>query len=281
MDTDYERVKRAILYIETHADEQPTLDEVAAHVGLSPAHFQRLFKRWAGVSPKRFLQAVTASRARELLRESKPVLDSAFEVGLSGPGRLHDLTVAVDAVTPGELKTRGEGLEIRYGIHETPFGACLIAATGRGVCALRFVDPDGNGGGRSEARAAAELEREWSAAEVVRDDRGARDLAERIFADADGTRQPFPLLLKGTNFQLKVWEGLLRVPEGCLISYGDLAERLGVPSSTRAVASAVGANPIAYLIPCHRVLRSSGALGGYRWGVERKLVMIERESASV
>jgi AraC family transcriptional regulator of adaptative response/methylated-DNA-[protein]-cysteine methyltransferase len=277
MDTDYERVKRAILYIEAHADEQPALDEVAAHVGLSPHHFQRLFKRWAGVSPKRFLQAVTASRARELLRESRPVLDSAFGVGLSGPGRLHDLMVAVDAVTPGELKSRGEGLEIRYGIHETPFGACLIATTGRGVCALRFLDADANGGGDSEARAIAGLGREWSAAEVVRDDPGTRDVAERIFTDAGGTGEPLPLLLKGTNFQLKVWEGLLRVPEGCLISYGDLAERLGVPSSTRAVATAVGANPVAYLIPCHRVLRSTGALGGYRWGTDRKLVMIERE----
>ena len=275
MDTDYERVKRAIVYIEVRASAQPTLDEVAAHIGLSPSHFQRLFRRWSGVSPKRFLQHLTASRAKVLLRESASVLDASFEVGLSGPGRLHDLMVATEAVTPGEYGSQGDGLQIGYGIHETRFGACLLGVTDRGVCALRFLEE------ADREVAVDELAREWGRASLVRDDRGTRAMATRIFAGAAGASEPLPLLLRGTNFQVKVWEGLLRVPEGCLVSYGDLAGRLGIPTATRAVASAVGANPIAYLIPCHRVLRSTGALGGYRWGTERKLVMLERELATV
>lgn len=283
MQTDYERIKHAIIYLEAHASAQPTLNDVAAHVGLSPHHFQRLFRRWAGVSPKRFLQHLTASRAKDLLRESVPVLDTAFAVGLSGSGRLHDLMVSTEAVTPGEYKTHGEGVEIRYGIHETPFGPCLIGVTDRGICALRFLDVAGSGDSMKTRASAgtdviAELQSEWDRATLVHDDDVTADFAKRVFGGGTAsTSGPLPLLLKGTNFQLKVWEGLLRVPEGCLISYGDLAERLGVPSATRAVASAVGANPIAYIIPCHRVLRSTGALGGYRWGINRKRVVLERE----
>jgi AraC family transcriptional regulator of adaptative response/methylated-DNA-[protein]-cysteine methyltransferase len=239
METDYYRAKRAIIYIEEHAAEQPTLDEVARHVGLSPYHFQRLFRRWAGISPKRFLQHVTSSRAKELLRRSKPVLDSAFQVGLSGSGRLHDLIVTTDAVTPGEYKTGGVGLHIGYGVHETPFGWSLVGATDRGVCALRFLD------GPEAGSAVTELEDEWSGATLVHAPDSTRPLVDRIFAAHGTSPEPFPLLLKGTNFQIKVWEGLLRVPEGCLVSYGDLAARLEVGSSTRAGARAVGANPIA------------------------------------
>ncbi len=272
-ESDYERVKRAILFIAESAPDQPSLDDVAAHVGLSPYHLQRLFRRWAGVSPKRFLQHLNATEAKRLLRDSTPVLDTAFAVGLSGSGRLHDLMVTTQAVTPGEYARRGDGLTIRYGVHGTPFGACLIGVTDRGICALRFTDePDA-------ANAIAELKAEWSRATLVRDDRETAGVIEAVFG-ASHPEQPLPLLLRGTNFQLKVWEGLLRIPEQCVISYGDLAERVGVPSATRAVASAVGANPVAFVIPCHRVLRSTGALGGYRWGVDRKAVMLAREIAT-
>lgn len=274
MHTDYQRVRDAIVYIDENSSSQPTLHDVAEHVGLSPYHFQRLFRRWAGVSPKRFLQHVTAARAKRLLRDSTPVLDTAFAVGLSSPGRLHDLIVTTEATTPGEYKSQGEGITIRYGIHETLYGSCLIGATERGICALRFLD-------EAERRDAVdELQAEWSQARLVPDQDATTAFAHQIFEKAESSSDTLPLLLKGSNFQLKVWEGLLRIPEGCLISYGDLAKRLSVPSATRAVANAVGANPIAFVIPCHRVLRSTGALGGYRWGVDRKLVILERELAN-
>jgi len=271
MQTDYERVRDAIVYIDKNSSNQPTLEDVAEHVGLSPYHFQRLFRRWAGVSPKRFLQHVTAANAKRLLRDSTPVLDAAFAVGLSSPGRLHDLIVTTEAVTPGEYKSQGEGITIHYGIHETPYGICLIGATERGICALRFLD------GANAQDAIAEIQAEWSRATLVLDPDGTTALAHLIFEESESSSDPLPLLLRGSNFQLKVWEGLLRVPEGCLVSYGDLAKRLSVPSAARAIANAVGANPIAYVIPCHRVLRSTGALGGYRWGTDRKLVILERE----
>jgi AraC family transcriptional regulator, regulatory protein of adaptative response / methylated-DNA-[protein]-cysteine methyltransferase len=295
VDADYERVKSAIIYLADGASRRPTLDEVAAYVGLSPYHFQRLFRRWAGVSPKRFMQHLTASRAKEVLRDSTPVLDAAFALGLSGPGRLHDLIVTTEAVTPGEYKTHGEGLVIHYGIHETPFGPCLLGITARGICALRFIE------GTDAEAAVAQMESEWTRASIRRDDAKTRAFAKTIFdglesavdglesavdgleSAVDGHKpasEPLPLFLKGTNFQLKVWEALLRIPDGCLVSYGDLARRLRAPSAARAVAGAVAANPIAYIIPCHRVLRSTGALGGYRWGTERKLVMLERELAA-
>lgn len=285
MSTDYERVRDAILYIEAHASEQPELDDVARHIGLSPAHLQRTFRKWAGISPKRFLQALTASRAKELLRESRPVLDTAFEVGLSGSGRLHDLMIATEAMTPGEYKRGGAGLQIRYGEHETPFGRCLLGATDRGIVGIRFFDKD------HETSTIAEFTAEWPNADLERDDCGTASLARQVFesgiadggggagADTDSREPKVNLLLRGTNFQIKVWEALVRVPEGTLIAYSELASRMGIPSSTRAVASAVGANPIAYLIPCHRVLRASGELGGYRWGADRKAVMLERELA--
>lgn len=271
MQTDYQRVRDAIVYIDKNSSNQPTLEDVAEHVGLSPYHFQRLFRRWAGVSPKRFLQHVTAANAKRLLRDSTPVLDAAFAVGLSSPGRLHDLIVTTEAVTPGEYKSQGEGITIHYGIHETPYGPCLIGATERGICALRFLDE------ANAQDAIAEIQAEWSRATLVLDQDGTTALAHLIFRESESVSGSLPLLLRGSNFQLKVWEGLLRVPEGCLVSYGDLAERLSVPSAARAVANAVGANPIAYVIPCHRVLRSTGALGGYRWGTDRKLVILERE----
>lgn len=269
MASDYDRIAAAIRYLMEHSHEQPSLARIAEHVGVSPSHLQRSFKRWAGVSPKRFLQFLTASEAKRLLRESASVLDTSFAVGLSGPGRLHDLMLNAEAVTPGQYKSAGEGLEIRYGFYESPFGTCLIAATDRGVCALHFTD--------SRTAALDSLESEWPRAEIVRDDEAARPIARAIFEGAGS--DPLTLHVRGTNFQLKVWEALLRVPEGCLISYGDLAARIGRPTATRAVANAVGANPIAYLIPCHRVIRESGALGGYAGGLERKVAILARESS--
>jgi len=273
VDTDYERVRSAIHFIAERAPQQPTLDEVAAHAGLSPQHFQRMFTRWAGVSPKRFLQYVSAEEAKRLLRRSVPVLDAAFATGLSGSGRLHDLIVATQAVTPGQYARSGQGVTIRYGVHDSPFGTCLIGLTERGVCALRFSD-DATAGS-----AIRELHAEWPRATLVRDDAGTADVITDVFGSTAPDR-PLALSLKGTNFQLKVWEALLRVPEGCTLSYGDLARRIGEPKATRAVASAVGANPVAFVIPCHRVLRSTGALGGYRWGLDRKVAMLAREQAS-
>lgn len=269
MASDYDRVADAIRFMMERAPRRPSLDEVASRSGLSPGHLQRVFTAWAGVSPKRFLQFLTAREAKRLLRDSVPVLDAAFALGLSGPGRLHDLIIASEAVTPGEYARFGEGVDIRYGVHETPFGRCLVGITDRGVCALRFID------GRGIEAALAELRGEWRLARLERDDEGTAGTAGAIFAPVRG--ESLSILLKGTNFQLKVWEGLLRIPEGAVVSYGDLARRLGMSRSSRAVAGAIGSNPIAYLVPCHRVLRASGALGGYRWGLERKVAMLSRE----
>lgn len=269
--SDYQRVEDAIRYLEQHATSQPGLAELASHVGLSTAHFQRLFKRWAGVSPKRFLQFVTIGHAKELLRDSASVLDTSYEVGLSGPGRLHDLFVSVDAVTPGEYKAFGDGVEVLWGVHDSVFGRCLVAQTGRGICHLSFCngDPTAN---------LERLEHDWSRSQLVEDGTATGETCRRIFAHEDVER-PLPLVLKGTNFQIKVWNALLRIPEGALMSYSDLARHVCSPRATRAVASAVGANPVSYLIPCHRVLRKSGALGGYAWGPTRKRAMLGWESA--
>ena len=269
--SDYQRVESAIRYLEEHAGRQPDLAELAAYVGLSPTHFQRLFKRWAGVSPKRFLQFVTLEHAKELLRDSTSILDTSYEVGLSGPGRLHDLFVNTEAVTPGQYKAFGDGIEVRWGIHQSPFGDCLLAQTERGVCHLSFSDGD----------ASANLERlrhDWRRSRVVEDEIGTRETLRHVFGRTP-PETPLPLLLKGTNFQIKVWNALLRIPEGALLSYSDLAEHVCTPRATRAVASAIGANPVSYLIPCHRVLRKTGALGGYAWGPTRKRVMLGWEAA--
>ncbi len=271
MDTrDYQRVAEAVRFLESRAADRPSLPAVAAHVGLSPFHFQRLFQRWAGVSPKQFLQAVTVARAKACLAASASVLDAAFAAGLSGPGRLHDLFVTVEALTPGEFR-RG-GIPVRYGVHPTPLGEALVATTTRGVCWLGFLGPGG------AAAAVGELGAAWPGADLRPDDAATAPTAARIFAPLGAaTGEPLRLLLRGTNFQLQVWRALLRIPEGAVAAYGDLARRLGRPRAHRAVASAVGRNPVAYLIPCHRVLRGSGELGGYRWGVERKRLLLARE----
>ena len=268
--SDAARVTQAIGFLETHGRRQPDLAEVAANVGLSGPHFQRLFKRWAGVSPKRFLQFLTAEHARRLLQDSHSVLDAAYEAGLSGPGRLHDLSVNVHALTPGELKRHGEGVTVRYGFQSSPFGECLLATTERGICGLSFVGD----AGRAEALAA--LRARWQRADFVPCDADTRGLARQVFA-AEGTAAP--LDVRGTNFQLRVWEALLRVPEGAVVTYAGLAAAVGAPRAARAVGSAVARNPIAWLIPCHRVIRATGAFGDYRWGAARKKAIVGWEAA--
>ncbi|MFN7087800.1 MAG: methylated-DNA--[protein]-cysteine S-methyltransferase [Burkholderiales bacterium] len=269
---DYRRIARAIGYLQQHAGAQPDLAEIAREVHLSEYHFQRLFTRWAGVSPKRFLQFLTVAEVRRRLAETPSVSDLAAEVGLSGPGRLHDLFVAVEAMTPGEARLQGAGLDIRYGAPDTRFGRALIATTARGICALHFVD------GIDDAR--AHLAAQWPRARLVHDPRAAAALARRIFAPLEtAAPRPLALLVKGTNFQLKVWRALLALPAKAVTTYGDLAASLGVPTAARAVGAAVGANPIAYLIPCHRVIRASGVLTGYRWGAERKAAILAWEAA--
>jgi AraC family transcriptional regulator of adaptative response/methylated-DNA-[protein]-cysteine methyltransferase len=269
---DYARIERAIRFLNANHLERPTLDEIAAHVHLSPFHFERLFQRWAGTSPKRFLQHLTKERAKALLRESRSLLDAAYESGLSGAGRLHDLFVSCEAVTPGEYKCRGAGLTIRYGFHPTPFGECLLAKTDRGICDLRFLLE------KSKRHALEEFRDEWRGADFVEDEKGVGTLCERLFSSSR-THLPFHLHLRGTNFQLKVWQALLTIPSGKLVSYGDLASSIGSPKAQRAVGSAVGKNPIAYLIPCHRVIQSLGIIGNYRWGHARKQAMIALETA--
>jgi AraC family transcriptional regulator of adaptative response/methylated-DNA-[protein]-cysteine methyltransferase len=274
MPSDYYRIEKAIRFIEENHASQPELEDLAAHLGLSPFHLQRLFRRWVGISPKRFLQFLTIEHCKELLSESRSVLDATFEAGLSSPGRLHDLFVTIEAVTPGEFKARGAGLEIAYGIHPSPFGDCLLAVTERGICGLSFAIGD------DTTEAVEELKSRWPGARIVERPRATREYFDRVFPKLDHNGQRhLTLFVKGTNFQLKVWEALIRIPSGSVTTYGDIASRIGIPSATRAVGTAVGSNPISYLIPCHRVLRSMGAFGNYRWGTERKKAILAWESA--
>jgi len=266
---DYLRIEQAILYLETHYKEQPSLEEVAANIGLSEYHFQRLFTRWAGVSPKRFLQFVTKESAKELLKQSENLLDTTHQIGLSSLGRLHDLFVNTEAVTPGEYKSSGAGVTIRYGIHPTPFGKCLIATTDRGICHLGFV-------GSSEGDAIDDLVSEWKQAKMIEDHKSTELMLEPIF-DLDYRGKPLGLHLRGTNFQLKVWEALLQIPAGTVTTYKNVAERIGNPKALRAVGTAVGHNPIAVLIPCHRVINTVGEFGKYRYGALRKKALLVRE----
>jgi AraC family transcriptional regulator of adaptative response/methylated-DNA-[protein]-cysteine methyltransferase len=272
---DYERIEKAIRYIEANFRGQPDLEETARAVGLSEHHFHRLFRRFAGITPKRFLRFLTAEHARELLARSANVMDAAWESGLSGPGRLHDLTVDVYGATPGEVRGEGAGLEIRYGVHPSPFGACFVAYTRRGVCRLSFLPA-----GRDGDDALGELRLRWPRAALLSDPEGSRRMAARIFAPARRRGEsPLRVLVRGTNFQIKVWEALLRIPEGCAVAYEDVARWIGAPKAVRAVGSAVGANPVAFLIPCHRVLRKSGAFGEYGGGAARKKAILAWEAA--
>ncbi len=269
---DFERIEQAIRFVQARALAQPQLDEIAAHIGLSPHHFQRLFQRWAGVSPKRFLQFLTAAHARGQLAAARTVLETTLDVGLSSTGRLHDLMVTVDAVTPGEIRQGGAGLCIRHGRDETPLGMAHVALTERGILSLQFETTPGED-------PLSTLRPQWPRAQFEQDDAAAAHLLARVFGSTTAGSGVQPVVLRGTNLQLCVWEALLRMPEGTVTSYGALAALVGRPRATRAVASAVGANQIAYLIPCHRVLRASGALGGYRWGLARKQALLGHEFA--
>lgn len=264
-------IDAAIDYLAANVERQPELDDVAAVAGMSPHHFQRTFKRWTGVSPKRFLQYLTLGQAKRLLDQRASVLDTAIDLGLSGPSRLHDLFVACEAVTPGEYKRRGDGLEIRFGLHDSPFGRALVAATERGICWLGFVRA-GN-----EAEIVDELTGDWPAARCVHDPAATAALARRALWAAG--EEPLALVLYGTNFQIKVWEALLHIPPGQVASYGDIAQAVGNPRAVRAVGRAVGANPVSLLIPCHRVILNSGLIHNYRWGVARKRRILALEQA--
>lgn len=266
---DFARIARAIAFLNENFRSQPRLEAVAASAGLSEFHFNRLFRRWAGITPKQYLTFITGSAAREALGADSSVLDAAYHVGLSGPGRLHDLVIALDAMTPGEVKAQGQGITIRYGLSNTPFGRALFAATPRGLSRLVFVEHGG------ELEALDELRDAFPRAALEHDDDHARELAMTIWPSRSGTAaSPLRLAVTGTNFQLKVWQALIELGAREHTTYGDIARAIGSPDAVRAVGSAVGANSIAWLIPCHHVLRKSGALGGYRWGEARKRAML-------
>lgn len=273
---DYARIEAAIAYVLEHRLEQPELADVAHHVGLSESHFQRLFTRWAGVSPKKFLKYATLEHAKRALEAEASVLDAALDVGLSGPGRLHDLFVTLDAVTPGEFKSRGAGLELRYGFHDTPFGEAMIVVSPRGITGLSFVEPYGRD-------AQLEAQRQgWENATWIHDQASTQTWMDRTFAStrpAAGEVQELPLLLRGTKFQTKVWEALLKVPPGLLATYEQIAGVMQAPGAERAIGQALSRNFLAYLIPCHRIIRKSGVISGYRWGEQRKRAIIGLEAA--
>jgi AraC family transcriptional regulator, regulatory protein of adaptative response / methylated-DNA-[protein]-cysteine methyltransferase len=266
---DYARIEQAIRYLEANHSRQPDLHEVAESVHLSEYHFQRLFTRWAGISPKRLLQFLTKENAKSLLARTN-LLDAAYAAGLSSPGRLHDLFVQCEAVTPGEYKSKGAGLTIFYGYHPSPFGECLLAATERGICFLAFVS-DGN-----REQAFNEMKHDWQNAKLMENTGRTAPYMQEIFSPRSGNR--ITLHLRGTNFQIKVWEALLRIPAGEVTTYEELAARIGQPSAARAVGNAVAHNPVAYLIPCHRVLRKMGEFGNYRYGPARKKAMLVKEN---
>jgi len=270
---DYHRIEQAIRFLEENARRQPDLTEVAACVGLSAYHFQRLFARWAGISPKRFLQFLTKENAKALLSRTS-VLSAAYETGLSGPGRLHDLLVKCEAVTPGEFRAKGAGVEIVYGFHPSPFGECLLALTRRGICFLGFVDGD-----RQDALDQIKLT--WINASLRENPSRTRPVVEQIFTPSPSPGEPFSITLnlRGTNFQIKVWEALLRMPPAAATSYEALAKQVGSVNSAQAVGNAVARNPVAYLIPCHRVLQKAGGFGNYRYGPRRKKAILGWEMA--
>lgn len=270
---DYYRIEKALQYIENHFERQPELKEIAEAACLSEYHFQRVFSRWVGIGPKRFLQFLTKEHAKKLLRQSRNLLDTTYETGLTSPGRLHDLFVACEAVTPGEFKNKGAGLIIRYGVHPTPFGSCLLALTDRGICNLSFII-DGD-----TERSVRWLKRKWRNAILIEDPQGTAETVSRIFGPGDQENQkPLHLLLKGTNFQIKVWEALMRIPPGNVLSYEDVATMIGKPGAVRAVANAVANNPISYIIPCHRVIRKMGIIHQYQWGSARKKAILGWEA---
>ena len=273
---DYAAVQRAIAYITEHWREQPEIEAIAAAVGVTDTELHHLFRRWAGLTPKAFLQALTLDHARKLLRDSASVLDASYEVGLSGPGRLHDLFVTHEAMSPGEWKTGGEGLTIRYGFHPSPFGLALIMATDRGLAGLAFGDPG------EEQKAMADMMSRWPKANYVEDREGTGAIAHRVFDPKQWrAERPLRVILIGTDFQVRIWETLLSIPLGCAVTYSDIATKIQNPAACRAVGAAVGRNPISFVVPCHRVVGKSGELTGYHWGITRKRAMLGWEAGRV
>lgn len=274
LEEDYGRVESAIRFIETEALRQPSLGEIAGAAGLSEFHFQRLFSRWVGISPKRFLQFLTKEYARKLLQESRDVLSVTYDAGLSSPGRLHELFVTCEAVTPGEVKSKGEGLQIEYGFHPSPFGRCLVAVTERGICGLSFVQE------APEESLVGNLKARWPGAGLRLSPEATAGVARRIFTfEAQSEPGPLHLFVRGTNFQIQVWEALIRIPFGKAVTYEDVARHIGMPNAPRAVGNAVGSNPIPFLIPCHRVIRKMGEFGNYGEGPQRKKAILGWEAA--
>ncbi|WP_128544115.1 methylated-DNA--[protein]-cysteine S-methyltransferase [Larkinella soli] len=269
----YQQIARAIEYLTEHFQEQPTLAETAEAASLSEYHFQRLFTEWAGVSPKKFLQYITLKFAKERLRRGHTLAEAADEAGLSGTGRLHDLFVVLEGMTPGRFRQAGDGLELRYGVFESPFGPYLLGAVGEKICRLEFLDEaDPTDGLSLTGRFAAE----WPEARFIHDPVSLRPLADSIFGSE--APKPLRLVVKASPFQLKVWEALLRIPEGQVVSYDQIAGAIGMPTASRAVGTAIGSNPVGYLIPCHRVIRKTGIFGNYRWGAPRKTAMLGWEA---
>ncbi|WP_343523725.1 methylated-DNA--[protein]-cysteine S-methyltransferase [Pedobacter sp.] len=269
----FNRIAKAISYIKANFKTQPGLEEIAEEVNLSPFHFQRLFSEWAGTTPKRFLQYISIGYAKEMLKENQSLFDTALETGLSGTSRLHDLFVNIEGMTPGEYKNGGENLHINYSFAESPFGNIIVASTSKGICHIAFYD--------DETIAFAKLQRQFPAAQYQQILDKEQQNALYIFGHDWSKLHQIKLHLKGTDFQLKVWEALLKIPMGKLTTYGSIAKQLQNPNASRAVGTAIGDNPVAFLIPCHRVIQSSGALGGYHWGTNRKTAIIGWEAANI
>jgi AraC family transcriptional regulator of adaptative response/methylated-DNA-[protein]-cysteine methyltransferase len=274
--TDYDIVRRAIAHIRGNWRTQPEIEQIAEAAGVTPTELHHLFRRWAGLTPKAFVQALTLDSARELLRSSASILDASYEVGLSGPGRLHDLFVTHEAMSPGEWKTGAEGVTISYGFHPSPFGSALVMATERGLCGLAFADFG------EEKAALIDMRSRWLKAKYVEDSARTAPIAQRIF-DKEKWRpdQPLRVVLIGTDFEVRVWETLMRIPLGRATTYSTIAGTLGNPKASRAVGAAVGKNPISFVVPCHRVMGKSGDLTGYHWGLTRKCAMLGWEAGKV
>ena len=274
---DYDLVRKTIERISLDYRAQPSLEDIASDIGVAPGRLQKTFSRWAGLTPKAFLQAVTLDHARRLLgHEGLPLLDASYELGLSGPGRLHDLFVTHEAMSPGDFKTGGAGLEISYGFHPSPFGTAVVMATERGLCGLAFADLG------EEAAALEDMTKRWPGARLTQDQEATASYVGRVFSPEQWRAdRPLRIVMIGTDFQVRVWEALLRIPLGTASSYQDVARAIGKPSAARAVGAAVGRNPISFVVPCHRAMGKSGALTGYHWGITRKRAMLGWETGCV
>ena len=273
MKSDYQRIAQAIEFIDANAKQQPSLENIAAHLHLSPFHFQRLFSQWAGVAPKKYLQILTVDRAKQLLAQSKPLAEVSDSVGLSGSSRLHDHFVQLEAASPGEFKAGGAGMEIRYSVIGGPFGDAFIAVTPRGICKLSFLSNN------NIEQQIVDLNAQWPAAKLVNQASETTQMVEALFAGKQTINGPLSLYVKGTNFQINVWRALLQIEPGCINSYAQVAAAVGKPKAYRAVGTAIGSNQVAFFIPCHRVLQQSGQIGGYLWGETRKHAIHAWESA--